>query len=296
MILVSIVVATYRRETELKRALCSLAMQSYQNIEIILIDDNADEIWNKKVSEIVLEFQENFPKISLNVIVNNYGLGSAKTRNVGIDSAKGEFITFLDDDDLYLPDKVKNQVEFMKSGGYQYSITDLILYNENDKEVDRRIRSYMKDNCSEALKKYHLQYHMTGTDTMMFEKDYLIKIGGFDPIDVGDEFYLMQKAIDGRGKFGYLPGCDVKAYVHTGCGGLSSGDGKIKGENALYEYKKKYFPELSRDVIRYIKMRHFAVLAFAEIRRKKYGAFLKNAVKAFLISPVACIRLLVRGQ
>jgi hypothetical protein len=38
----------------------------------------------------------------------------------------------------------------------------------------------------------------------------------------------MQRAISGGGKFGYLPGCGVKAYVHTGEGGLSSGDGKIQ--------------------------------------------------------------------
>ena len=69
----------------------------------------------------------------------------------------------------------------------------------------------------------------------MFKKEYLTKIGGFPPINVGDEFYLMHRAINGGGAFGYLPGCQVKAYVQTGEGGLSSGDGKIKGENALYE-------------------------------------------------------------
>lgn len=43
--------------------------------------------------------------------------------------------------------------------------------------------------------KYHLLYHMTGTDTLMFKGEYLRRIGGFPTIDVGDEFYLMEQAI-----------------------------------------------------------------------------------------------------
>ena len=296
MSLVSVVVATYRREGELEKALQSLAKQSYSNIEIVLVDDNGDGDWNGKVSTIVDAFRKDFPEVLLQHIINFPNQGSAKTRNIGIEAAVGEYITFLDDDDIYLPDKVKKQVAFMKNGGYDYSITDLVLYNEENKEIDRRTRTYIKDTAVSSLRMDHLKYHMTGTDTMMFKKEYLTQVGGFAPIDVGDEFYLMQRAIEGGGKFGYLPGCEIKAYVHTGEGGLSSGDGKIKGENALYEYKKTFFDKLSTKDIRYIKMRHYAVLAFAEIRRKKYGAFFKNALKAFFVSPIACARLLAVGR
>ena len=88
----------------------------------------------------------------------------------------------------------------------------------------------------------------------MFQTEYLKKIGGFSPIDVGDDFYLMMKAIKGGGKFGYAPYNEIKAYVHKGeNGGLSSGQEKIKGENALFEYKKEFFHSLRRKDIRYIK-------------------------------------------
>ena len=285
MKLVSVVVATYKREIELKKALESLAGQTYPYMEIVLVDDNGNEEWNRKVSEIVDEFRNSHSNIMLEYIVNTPNQGSARTRNIGINSAKGEYVTFLDDDDIYLPDKILKQVEFMETNQYDYSITDLRLYNENDKEIEKRIRSYIKETTVEALRMYHLKYHMTGTDTMMFKKEYLIQIGCFAPIDVGDEFYLMQRAIEGGGKFGYLPGCEIKAYVHTGDGGLSSGDGKIKGENALYEYKKTFFNQLEASDIRYIKMRHYSVSAYAELRRKNYGKFLSNAMKSFFASP-----------
>ena len=286
MSLVSVVVATYNRDVTLVNALNSLAAQSYKDMEIVLVDDNGDEEWNKKVSSIVQKFKVTFPGMDIKYIANNPNQGSAKTRNIGIEAAHGEYITFLDDDDVYLPDKIKNQVEFMMSGKFDYSITDLILYNESDKEIDRRVRTYIKDNHISSLRMYHLKYHMTGTDTMMFKRDYLIKIGGFAPIDVGDEFYLMQRAIEAGGSFGYLSGCDIKAYVHTGEGGLSSGDGKIKGENALYEYKKTYFKYLSAKDIRYIKSRHYAVIAYAELRRKKHTSFIWNAMCSFSTAPI----------
>ena len=175
-----------------------------------------------------------------------------------------------------------------------YSITDLELFSEDGKLIDRRIRNCIKETTQDALLKCHLMYHLTGTDTLMFRKEYIEKIGGFAPINVGEEFHLMQKAIEGGGKFGYLPGCDVKAFIHTGNGGLSSGDGKIKGENELYQFKKTYFPMIDQKTRRYIQMRHYAVIAFAEIRRKRIFPFFINAVMSFFSSPLQCLSLLCK--
>jgi hypothetical protein len=197
----------------------------------------------------------------------------------------------LDDDDRYLPDKIKNQIEYMLGQQADYCITDLNLYDDDEKLIDQRIRNYIKGNSKNELIRYHLMYHITGTDTLMFKREYLLSIGAFSPINVGDEFYLMQKAIEAGGVFSYLPRCDVRAYVHTKTDGLSSGESKIKGENQVYDYKKKYFVQMSKEDIQYIKMRHYAVLAFVEIRRKKAVPFIKNAFFSFRSSPVECGKL-----
>ncbi len=288
---VSVIVATYRREFELKRALESLKEQQFKNFETIIVDDNADLGFNNKVSEIVDAFKLENPQMTVTLITNPQNMGSAETRNIGINASAGDYITFLDDDDVYLPEKIQKQLEFMKKGDYDYSLTDLDLYNEKGVLVRKRVRGFIKDNSYESLFRYHLMYHLTGTDAMMFKREYLKKIEGFAPINVGDEFYLMQRAINQKGKFGYLPGCDIKAYIHTGECGLSSGEGKIIGENNLYEYKKGFFGELDKKTVRYIKMRHSAVLAFAEVRRKNYGSFIKHSVKSFLYSPYSCIKM-----
>lgn len=285
---VSVVVATYRRDESLRAALTSLMEQTYTDVEIVLVDDNADEAWNEKVQTIL----NDFPAVVY--IQNKSNCGSAETRNIGIRAAGGEYVTFLDDDDVYLPCKIEKQVTLMQTAQADYSITDLLLYNEKGQLEDRRVRSYIQETDTASLLKYHLLYHITGTDTLMFRKEYLDGIGGFDPIDVGDEYYLMYKAIQAGGRFAYLKDCDVKAYIHTGEGGLSSGEGKIQGENALYEFKKAHYAELASKDKRYIRMRHYAVLAFAYLRKRAYGVFLKNAIYSFVSSPVQCIHLILK--
>jgi glycosyltransferase involved in cell wall biosynthesis len=289
---VSVIVATYCRDSSLKKALLSLVSQTFKSIEIIVVDDNADDEWSKRVEDIIKD-TEKCSNYRILYIRNETNKGSAETRNVGIRTASGEYITFLDDDDIYLPNKIESQLKYMIEEDSDYCITDLELYNENDRLIEKRNRKYIKQNNQDDLLRYHLMYHLTGTDTIMFKRDFLLSIGGFPPINVGDEFHLMLKAIEAGGIFSYLPVCHIKAYVHTETDGLSSGESKIKGENELYEYKKKYFDKLSFLDQQYIVMRHYAVLAFAEIRRKNYGNFMKYAIKSFFSSPINCARLLI---
>lgn len=289
--MVSVVVATYRRDVPLQMALRSLASQDFIDFEIVLVDDNGDAGWNEKVATIVDDFRRAFPQIQLRHIVNSPNQGSAKTRNIGIDAARGTYVAFLDDDDIYMPQRLSHQLSQMEQTDSDYSLTDLDLYNEDDTLQSQRQRKYLESVEPQALLKYHLKYHMTGTDTMMFRRSYLLQIGKFDEIDVGDEYYLMMKAIKGKGKFCYVPGCEVKAYVHTG-DSLSNGAGKIAGENALYEFKKQHFHLLQKKDIRYITMRHHAVLAFTYLKQKNYGKTMQEALLGFLASPIGMLQVL----
>lgn len=289
--MVSVITATYRRDRTLARAIESVLNQTYGDIELIVIDDNADAYWNERVKGIAERFN------AVKYIRNPENKGSAASRNIGIENARGEYITFLDDDDVYLPCKVEHQLEALIKSDADFSVTDLFLYNENDRLIDKRIRNYIHSYDKEALLVSHLMHHITGTDTLMFKAEYLKKTGGFPSTDIGDEFYLMEKAISGGGKFIYTPGCFVKAYIHKGEeSGLSSGLAKIQGENALYEYKKGYFNRIGKKARRYIVCRHHAVLAFAYLRMKKAAPFLAETVKAFLASPVSCIKILIGAE
>lgn len=287
--MVSVIVATYRRDEPLKRALTSLLDIVNCEFEVVVVDDNADENWNEKVISIVNSFLN---KLDIKYIRNEKNEGSANTRNIGIREARGEYITFLDDDDLYMPEKIAKQLELMKRTKADYSLTNLALYNEDETVSEIRKRPYLLTEESNNLLLCHLKYHMTGTDTMMFKKEYILSFGGFASIDVGDEFYLMLRAIEKGGVFAYCDSCDVKAYVHTAEDGLSSGESKIKGENNLYAFKKRYFSNISLKNRRYIRMRHYAVLAFAFKRCGKKWKFISSGIKALLVDPVQSLKLL----
>lgn len=287
---VSVIIATYRRDNTLKAALESLAAQTYGNLEIIVVDDNNDSEWNLRVKKIIESFRNDNKSLQVILLANTEHLGSSETRNKGIEVSHGEYVTFLDDDDYYLPNKCESQLKFMLNNDCDFSITDLDLINEKGKLIETRTRSYIKDFSPIALMRYHLMYHMTGTDTIMFRRKYLLKINGFDPINIGDEFYLVQKAILGGGKFGYLAERSVIAIVHKGDGGLSSGEGKINGENTLYEYKKKFFAEIDSKSVRYIKMRHYAVISYAYYRMGRYFKCIQFLFFLFCSSPIQSVK------
>lgn len=293
--LVSVIMPTFKNNgSNLEKAINSIVLQTYYNWELIIIDDNIDEFYSKKVIEIIESFKNN----QIRYFKNNTNLGSAQSRNKGIDLSTGKYITFLDDDDIYISDKIEKQLTLMIAEKADYCISNLELRSEKGKLLERRSREYLndKETDTETLFLYHLKYHMTGTDTLMYKKDYLLKIGKFPSIDLGDEFYLMFNSIINNGKFCYCNHFGVIATVHEGEIGLSSGQNKIKCEEQLYKFKMNYFNKLDLQTIKYIKTRHFCVLAFAEMRRKNFILMLKYSILSIINSPKYCISIMMNRR
>lgn len=109
--LVSVVIPTYKRSDTLLRAVNSVLNQTYENIEVVIVDDNDPN------DEFSIQTQQNL-RDSLNdkrirYILQKKHINGAVARNVGIEASNGEYIAFLDDDDEWLPDKVRKQVHFL---------------------------------------------------------------------------------------------------------------------------------------------------------------------------------------
>ena len=286
--LVSIIMPSYKRHREIvSRAIDSLINQTYENIEIILVDDNAGTELVEYRNELETIIKENADK-RIKYIQNERNLGGAGARNEGIKMAKGEYITFLDDDDIYLPEKIEKQLEFMLKNELDMSFSKLNIYNENDKLIDVR-EHQLKSYENQYLIKYHLTKQITGTPTFMMKKHVLDEIGGFEVVSMGQEYYLMQKILLGKYKIGYFPECYIKAY-RTKAEAISTGKKKIGGEKALYKYKKKYFNILSFSEKQYVRCRHYAVMAVAYKRNKKYFQAFYNLVVAVFCSPKDAVK------
>lgn len=294
--LVSIVVPTFNRTFTFERAINSLISQKYTNIQIIIVNDNFDIEIKNFIRNSVSNYQNKFPNLNIKYIESDKNVGSAKARNLGILSSQGKYITFLDDDDLYLPEKISTQLKVMIKDDSDFSITDQIIYNSKEKIIETRIRKITYTNNQMFLIKYHLLHHLTGTNTLMFKRDFLIKIGMFDPINFGDEFYLIMKALEFKGKLSYISGSNVKAYVSDDQIGLSNSFKRIQGEINLFKFKKKYFFYLNINERNYVKMRFYLVKAYIYFKSNKLLYSLFNLSIAFFYHPIGLINIILKRK
>ncbi len=279
--LVSVIVPTYRRELFfIERAINSILNQTYRNVEVIVIDDNSSESIYRKRNE---EYFKKLKDKNIIYIKNEKNLGGALARNVGIKYSHGEYITFLDDDDEYLPCKIEHQVEFMIKYKFDMSFSNLIIKNENGRIVDYR-KYNIKDFSMLNLLKYHLMHHITGTPTYMYKKKVLEELEGFPDVKVGQEFILMLNTIKLGYKIGYLNADDVISYSHKG-ERISTGKNKIEGEDYLFQMKKQYFSMLNFFERSYIKFRHNIVKAVYYYRKRKYFFSIYYVFISFIYSP-----------
>lgn len=278
--LVTVVMPTYKNNQSFQNAVFSILNQSYENLELIIIDDNFDEEIKNNNKKIIYSLKDS----RIKYVQNEDNIGSAASRNKAIWMSNGEYITFLDDDDLYFPDKIKNQVLDMIKNDSDFSACNVLLYNSTNKLIDKRSRNYLYNGHKESLFVKHLKYHITCTDTLMFKTVFIKKINGFGESDLGDEFYLMSKAFQASAKFCHVNKYDVKAFVHNDTG-LSCYSNKISNEEVLYNYKLKFRDILSQADLQYIKMRHFAVYAYAYKKAKKYFKCLNYVIKSFFSCP-----------
>lgn len=110
--LVSIIITTYKRSDMLSRAIKSVLQQSYSNIEIIVVDDNDSKTRYRIETEAIMKKFEGNNRIRY--VKHSHNLNGAAARNTGLNEARGQYVTYLDDDDTYRENKVFEQVEFLK--------------------------------------------------------------------------------------------------------------------------------------------------------------------------------------
>ena len=282
-ILVTVVIPTYRRSVDfLSRAVESVRNQTYANVEIIVIDDSTSDYAGQIE---VAAYIESLNDSRIRYYQNQKNLGGSLARNRGIEVASGQYITFLDDDDEYMPQKVEKQLDFMIAEGYDLTFSNMIMYSSDGKVVDYREYKDIPGFDNETLLRYHLMRHLTGTPTFMFKAEKLKEIGGFEDANMGQEFYLMLKCIQSGLKIGYFPECDIKVYKHDG-EAISKGKNKIIGEKKLYTFKKSFFHDLKPFERRYIRFRHYAVMVVAYMRNHMYIKMFFAGIQAFISAPL----------
>lgn len=123
--LVSIITPTYNCAHFIAETINSVLAQTYSDWEMIIVDDCSSD----NTKEIVEQYLKDDDRVQYYCLPKNSG--AAEARNEALRRAKGKWIAFLDSDDLWTPDKLEKQIQFMESNAYDFSYTQ---YEEIDKE------------------------------------------------------------------------------------------------------------------------------------------------------------------
>lgn len=142
---VSVVIPVFNVEKYIEKCVNSIASQSYQYIEIILVDDGSTDQSGK-----ICEKLKN--KDSRIKVIHKKNGGQSEARNFGIEYATGEWITFVDSDDFVAPDYVQYLLDLNKKYGTDISIASF-TYMANGKKIDHSTGEEVKMEVQEALRR-----------------------------------------------------------------------------------------------------------------------------------------------
>ena len=153
--LVSIIMPSWNTERFLGDAIRCVLAQTYGNWELLIVDDCSED----RTEEVVREFSD--PRIRFYVMPEHGG--AAEARNLGLREARGEWIAFLDSDDLWMPEKLEKQIAFMKENGYVLSYHDFGKMDEDGKPLGIRV-----SGPAVVDRKKMYRYDYIGQLTMMY--------------------------------------------------------------------------------------------------------------------------------
>ena len=183
MDLVSVILPTYNRGYCISKSIESVLNQSYNELELIVVDDGSTDETENIVSTYVDKKQRRVRYIKLE---KNAGVCNA--RNIGIKYAEGTYIAFQDSDDFWMPEKLEKQMDAIKNANADYSYT-YIEYMLNGEKVIVPPEEVPLENLSGNVYHKILERNTIGAPTLVMARYCYEKIGGFDEIFPAIEDY-----------------------------------------------------------------------------------------------------------
>ena len=272
--MVSVIITTHNRVNLLGRAIKSVLSQTYKDIELIIVSDGStdgtDEFMKQYESDSIVNYISYYP-----------GRGGNYARNIGIKTAKGEYIAFLDDDDEWLTTKVEKQVKIMNSDpdiGLVYTGTHSIF-------VDDGIEFNSCPKNQGDLSKKILHHNIIGsTTTVMVRKSVFDKSGLFDETLCAIQDYDLWVRICQSVKVGVISAPMVNYYNYKNTRQISTNLEKYEIE---YNYVNQKYDKLIKNNLSILEIKQKLasqkrVLALKALRNgngREARLFLRRSLK-----------------
>lgn len=221
--LVSVVVPVHNDSKFIKEAISSIINQSYKNTEIIVVDDfSVDDTVEKVLS---------FGDKGIKVIKNSSNKGAAYSRNIGIKKCTGEYVSFMDGDDVLDLEKTKKQVEFMLSNNCVFSSCYYSFVDEDGTSLGKYMSSPKK-----VTHKMFLKTDYIGCITTMYKRDVYPDLEIPDSIFKRNDYALWLKLSEKADCYTFP---EILAHHRNRSGSISSGK-KV----SLIKYHSELFQKL----------------------------------------------------
>lgn len=276
---VSIVIPTYNHASLLGEALESVFAQTYQDFEIIVVDDGSTDDTAGVLRPLVEQ--------GLIRCIHQQKQGVSAARNRGIAEANGRYIAFLDSDDLFEPAKLDIQVKYLRdhpeAGLVQSGFTK---FDNSGQDLGYRDTSWFSGRIYPQILLYWTT--LMAVDTVLVSKTVFDAIGLFDTtLSMGEDLDLWRR-IARKYPFGFINKSLARVRVHAG---NTSGD-KLRATQGLLMYLEKAFkddPGLSKQFRKRAFSRLFSTMAYnllSENGGEALQAARLNARRAIVNDPV----------
>ena len=215
---VSVVMAARDAEETIRASIESVTRQTYPDWELIIIDDSS---WDT-TPQIIGEAIENDPRIRVHENIRI--LGVAKSRNIGIELARGEWVAFLDSDDLWREDKLEKQLTFMAETGAAISYTGTAYIDEENNPSEYVLRAERELTYPELLRK-----NLMSCSSVMVRRD-IMERTGFASDDMSEDYAAWMQIVS---EVGCAYGLDEPLLVYR-MSGTSKSSGRYRSGVMTY--------------------------------------------------------------
>ncbi|MEE9379540.1 MAG: glycosyltransferase family 2 protein [Candidatus Lokiarchaeia archaeon] len=273
--IVSIIIPTFKRNQYLKRAINSVLNQTFNEFEIIVVDDNNEGSRYRKLNEKLMEDYKDNEKIIY--IKHQQNLNGAAARNTGIKFSKSKYIAFLDDDDEYLPEKIELQINLLekldKTWGAVYC--GYSIYRKN--KLLQRNLNLGSGNLKKKL--LLMETPIGGCSTLLMKRSILKELDGFDIAFSRHQDWELLIRFFRRYRIAYVNRILVKMHLDD--------RRNITDPESIVLLKEKYLRKFKKDIeempIRLQKeiyKRHYLQIARSYIENKNFNKALKYYKKS----------------
>lgn len=205
---ISIIIPSYNSSPFIKRTITSVLKQSYQNWELLIVDDCSTD----NTTQIVENFINNDKRIRLIRMNHNSG-GPAAPKNIGIKNASSDYIAFLDHDDEWLQEKLKKQITLFRKGDDSLAFVGCkAILSQSDGKINFHDVAFYRGNI---FKNILCNLFILSSTGIIVRKKVFNKIGMFDEsLKSADDFDMWLRIAQAGYNFDYVDDHLYKYHIH----------------------------------------------------------------------------------